>query len=63
MCWIEKPPPAHRSVTAWLNESRDDENGFTRHEDPKRRLVTAKPGEWIVCRGKREQVRSVEVYR
>ena len=51
------------SLIVWLDRAGNDLNGYTRHGDPKRRIVTAKPGDVILHRGQPRTVESVEAYR
>jgi hypothetical protein len=63
MYWLVTPPPQSRSLCVWFDERGNDANGHTGHAEPGRLVVTAKPGEWLLWKGNRVQVESVEVYR
>ncbi|HUE70842.1 MAG TPA: hypothetical protein VMP01_08120 [Pirellulaceae bacterium] len=59
----EKTPAVPQTIIVWLTPEGDSVQGITRPEVPGKRLVTTKPGEWIINGGERWQVKSVQVYR
>jgi hypothetical protein len=51
------------SIIVWLDRGGNDINGRTRHSDKQRAIVTAGPGDVILCGGERRTVASVEAWR
>ena len=58
-----KTPGVPQTIIAWLTPEGDDANGNSRPEDPAKRLVNLRPGDWLINGGEHWQVKSVEVYR
>jgi len=50
-------------LIVWLDRAGNDLNGWAAHSDRKRPIVTARPGDVILHRGRPQTVLMVEPYR
>jgi hypothetical protein len=61
--WLETFPPSSRNLIVWLTPDGDCQNPRIESAYTGKRIVAAKPGEYIKVAGKLEKVVSVSAYR
>jgi hypothetical protein len=60
---LETPPPASRHLIVWIDRKGDALAPWIKPGVSDRRIVTTKPGQYILFKGQREKVVAVSVYR